>query len=896
MSDHPSRGVGVVESRLKPPAAPAVELRRHPLRERLLAGADKAGAVVLLCAPAGYGKTVLLRQLRAELLGRAQLAVWLSIDPRHQDPAALLAYLQAAAGAAGLPLPPTDSLDALRVARVNHAERQGGGGNRFFDELERLRDPAALAFIDELLGSAGPMLRVLLGSRQTPPLRLAKLLAAGRLIQLGPEELAFSFAETGEFLLRAASGAIGVAGLNLAYNHSLGWPGVLKILVQSAGGLEARLKAGQWSRAELHAYFEQEVLAGLTPAERELVDLLALTPDADAVLLQRVLGRSAPLQQLAARWPAIRKVDPERYGLHPLLQHCVATSLQRDHADRYVSHCRALAAHYRETGDSARAIDLLIDSGDHEAAITLLENEGRAMTLDGMPDRCVAWIARLPRARCDEHPNLLLAEAWAHVALHDVDIALQLLRRAETLQRLAAPQPVDEAFRGEAEMIRATAYAIGDDHDEALAAVERIPAGAGGISRELRSQRASVYAWHEFCSGRFTDGLQALFDGACFDEEHQGLLFYVYCSVIGGECYAGQGLIEAAEDEYRRSLKRVERLRGREAALAGVALGPLIDVLYETDRLDEALALSAGRTEQILKLPMPGSSGAGPVSLALAMFHRGAAREADELLERMTRLGEKRGIARVCAHALAARIWLALRGHQAGMVPALLGRLGALVQGGDMLGSPAGIVRYLAQLALLRTRIADGEDRSLLPQLSTLQHQVDLSGHRRLQVQIRALHAAVCWRSGRHDRAVELLSRAIVMGHGARLIRSIADEMAFAPQLIGSADLFAAVDPPYRAYLQRLIAAGLAPAPAIASPTPPETAEGLSADESGFTAREREILYLIARGLAAKHIARTLGISTQTAKWHLKNIYQKLGVHSRTSAVVAIQRLQLRAP
>lgn len=903
MKDHPSQGVRIVESRLKPPPAPAIELRRVALRERLLALAEQAAAVLLLCAPAGYGKTVLLRQLHTEMLGRAQVAIWLSIDPRHQDPDTFLGYLQAALHAAGLKLPRTNSLDALQVALVNHAERQGTALHLCIDGLEQLRDPAVLAFIDSLLESAGPMLRLLLGSRHMPPLRLAKLLAAGRLIQFGADELAFSFAETGEFLLRAASGAIGVTGLNLAYNYSLGWPGVLKILAQSAGphgGLETRLKAGQWPRAELHAYFEQEVLAGLSPAERQVVDMLALIPDADAALAQRVLGRPSALPQLAARYPSIRTVEPERYGLHPLLQRCVATSLQRDDQQRHIAYCRELAAHYREAGDSARAIDLLIDSGDHEGAIALLENEGRAMTLDGMPDRCVAWIARLPRARCDEHPNLLLAEAWAHIALHDVQIALDLLQRAEALQQVAAGAG-DPVFRSEAEMIRATAYAICDRHEEALAAVERMPIDAAGASarRELRAQRASVYAWYDFCRGHFADGLNTLFDGACFDEENQGLLFHVYCSVIGGECYAGQGLLEPAENEYRRSLKRVERLRGRDAALAGVALGPLIDVLYETDRLDEALALCAGRTEQILKLPMPGSTGAGPVSLALAMFHRGAAREADELLERMTRLGEKRGIARVCAHALATRIGLALRSHHAGMVPALLGRLGALVRDDGVLGSPGGIVRYLAQLALLRTRIADGETGSLLPLLVSLQHQVDLSGCRRIQVQVRALHAAVCWRGGRHEAAIELLSRAIVMGSGANLIRSIADEMSLAPQLIGSTELVAAVGTTRHAYLQRLITASQAPAAIAAAgiaSAPIEAAEGLSADESGFTAREREILYLIARGLAAKHIARTLGISTQTAKWHLKNIYQKLGVHSRNSAIAAIRRLQLRAP
>jgi LuxR family transcriptional regulator, maltose regulon positive regulatory protein len=60
-----------------------------------------------------------------------------------------------------------------------------------------------------------------------------------------------------------------------------------------------------------------------------------------------------------------------------------------------------------------------------------------------------------------------------------------------------------------------------------------------------------------------------------------------------------------------------------------------------------------------------------------------------------------------------------------------------------------------------------------------------------------------------------------------------------------------------------------------------------------FTGREREVLFLIERGLPVKHIARALDVSPDTAKFHLKNIYQKLGVHDRVAASEAIRKMQL---
>jgi two-component system, NarL family, nitrate/nitrite response regulator NarL len=57
-----------------------------------------------------------------------------------------------------------------------------------------------------------------------------------------------------------------------------------------------------------------------------------------------------------------------------------------------------------------------------------------------------------------------------------------------------------------------------------------------------------------------------------------------------------------------------------------------------------------------------------------------------------------------------------------------------------------------------------------------------------------------------------------------------------------------------------------------------------------LTAREREVLELVAAGLPNKAIARELGISEHTAKFHVGSLLGKLGAGSRTEAVTLATR------
>jgi DNA-binding NarL/FixJ family response regulator len=79
----------------------------------------------------------------------------------------------------------------------------------------------------------------------------------------------------------------------------------------------------------------------------------------------------------------------------------------------------------------------------------------------------------------------------------------------------------------------------------------------------------------------------------------------------------------------------------------------------------------------------------------------------------------------------------------------------------------------------------------------------------------------------------------------------------------------------------------------LVEPSESVRAEALSllASELGITAREAEVLELVARGYTNREIAESLYVSPKTASVHVTNILRKLGVSSRREAAAVAQRV-----
>lgn len=72
----------------------------------------------------------------------------------------------------------------------------------------------------------------------------------------------------------------------------------------------------------------------------------------------------------------------------------------------------------------------------------------------------------------------------------------------------------------------------------------------------------------------------------------------------------------------------------------------------------------------------------------------------------------------------------------------------------------------------------------------------------------------------------------------------------------------------------------------------PQPTVGMRPVRSDLTPREWEVLDLLSAGRATEQIARELDVTIETVRSHVKHLLRKLGVHSRSEAILAAQRLR----
>ncbi|MBQ1025406.1 LuxR C-terminal-related transcriptional regulator [Micromonospora sp. C95] len=482
-------GPPLLASRLAP-AVPGEPMVLRPRLARLLDDAVRR-PVTLLRAPAGWGKTTLLatwRRTRQEADPGAPMPAWVSVEA-GDDPDRLWSYLGAALRSvvdpAETPLPGrAPSPDELEILAAALAARDQPV-LLIVDDLHRITEPAALAGLEFLLRHSEQRLRLVAAGRTGPPLALHRLRLAGELTEIGPDDLAFTGDEIAD-LLTAHGVAVPVAAVARLRQLTGGWAAVLRIAALALG---ERPDPERWiselgaDQPEIAGYLRAEPLAGLAPADRELLRRAAIVDAVCADLAAALSGAADAEERLStlADDSGLLHHDggrPVWYRCHPLLADLLHRELARLPGDELRDlHLRA-AGWYAGNGRPAAALRHALAAGDWTAATDLFVIQWPELVPYERPPGVGPAPAPPPPEAVERDPELALACAAERALDGDAGAAVAYLRQAGRHSR-RLPQPRRNRF------------------GRLVAAVELTLARLAGDPQAIRSAAARLLATDE---------------------------------------------------------------------------------------------------------------------------------------------------------------------------------------------------------------------------------------------------------------------------------------------------------------------------------------------------------------------------------------------------------------
>jgi len=917
---HPDTLKPLVNSKLSVPRSGRRMLPRESLLARMLA--ERRRRCFVLQSPAGYGKTTALAAWCRALAPLGYDVAWLSLDSDDDDPATWLDYLLAAVAKVDPAISRNAMLlDGLGVERGDLDQNgiecavialvQGIMKHRrefviAFDDLDHVVDARILEALQWLLDYAPDNLHLAFASRGPVPLALDRLRAQDLTLEFNLGDLRFS-PEEAEHFLKAQLGEIETASARRLNDLADGWVSGLQLFSLS---LKKKRRAATSQAVDLtireqvrdertfSTYFEREVLSKLAPAELDLLTRAAACERFCASLCAALCaGETLDRAGVAHRLERLEndnlfiaplnQSDREHwYRLHPLLRETLLHRFESwSEGARREVHASA-RQWFLEHGHLGEAVFHTLKSGEPARAAALIEQYAQTLSLRGEMRTLASLMRQLPPEQVQASPAL---RAWvARQQLYH----LEFDACAATLDALEADLRLQPTDRFTIVLLRATLAIERDDVDGAIALLPALLAVPPTVGPLASAGVRNVLTWIYLQIGDYARAREIEATDAPVPDVDGEPLLGAAQGALTGRCFVGlrhafEGQINQAERIYRAVLREAER-RGRScnhpASVAAVLLG---EILYEQNQNDAARELLEGRVEILERVGIPDIVRRGMLVLSGARWEAGHRLEAFAHLERLEDYASTFGLNRLLGASLAAQASRRLALGEFHVAQACLERLRALDAATALRDERVfNVLSFHARSTAIRVGIAMGDHEQAALMLDPLIAYCEVKGRADHVAPLRLQRAVVDMALGRPAQALPNVVNALGAGHRLGLLRRLLDAVMAPLALIDEVVRHAPLDPVLGFYVERLRAAQ----PRL----PAEREHGEAADArrrsaatglNALSEREIDVIRLLGEALSTKKIARTLGLSPETVKWHLTRIYGKLGVSGRDEAV-----------
>lgn len=868
-----------------PPFGQDVLVQRPRLVERLSAGLR--GPVTLVVAPAGSGKTSLMRSWRRTRGDRP--TAWVSLDEDDNDPIRFWRYVVAGLetvlgervsparehlDGSGRPHP-----DAVVTTLINILAGQHDDVVLVLDDMHAIEDPAVHESLTFLIERQPPCLRLLIVSRVDPPLPLARWRARGQLAEIRAADLRFTEPEASELLASIVDERLTAEQVAALTERTEGWAAGLLLAALALRGNDdtaAFLDRFTGSHHFVMTYLLEDVLAHLQEDVQQFLQDTSILGQLSGELCDALTGRDdgeRMLRQLTEANMFIQPLDDSGrwYRYHQLFAGMLRHRLQQTAPERVSELHQRASAWFDAQSLTNQAIDHALLGGDYRGAANRIARV-EARHLRGGTATIRRWIEQLPGDIVASEPKLCMSMAWSCLISGPLTAVDGWLRRASDA---APPGTPGNVVHGEAAAIRAAVASFAGDMrttiDEAEIAMRLLAEDNSHLRGFVAMGLGQAYRFEarlDASNGSYREAVRL--------SERTGNLYVMLDSLSDlGMVLMQQGKLREAEKIFRQARQVVADNRVEHLPVAGSVAVIWPELQRERHQLDNALdtvrhGIELGELADKRDLLITGYRTLGKILWSTGDWD--GAREA---------LRESFDHARDYGLDHTARTIDALQTNLAIAHGDIASALDWMARAPDSAGMP-GRVRESETLTRARVLLATGEAGTALTLANALLDEAEREGWVWTALSARVVLACAREARGDQDGALYDLGEALRRAAPEGFVRVFLDEGTRVLALLRKAetrDIEAA-------YARVLLDAAGTPATEAQKPTSARMIDPLSE-------REETVLRLLNAGLSSPEIARELYVSPSTVRTHVKSIYRKLDVHSRDQAVARAREMAL---
>ncbi len=855
-----------------------------------------SGRLTLISAPAGSGKTTLLSQW---ITDRKPKVAWVSLDERDNDLKRFLAYLLTALervevhideeNLTSLISPGGVEVEAIAASIMNQILQ---GDERFvlvLDDYHSITARGVHDLVEYILQNMPHNMHLILATRADPPLRLGRLRAAGDLVEVRLADLRFEGEWVDKYLREVHGLTLSTEDVRKLEHRTEGWVAGLQLAslaMKNADDIRGFIDHFSGGHTYVAEYLTDEVLRGL---DHEVQDFLLSTS-----LLDRL---TAPLcdfvREAGDSLGILKRLDEANIFLVPLdsegiwfrYHHLFADLLQKQlhekQTEAAVFKLYERASQWcEEQGLIPEAVEYALQGQLRVRSLDLLDPIVEGMIRKGEIDSFMGWAGQLPEELIATRPNVAVFYAWV------------LLFRGEDPNVpdaiLGALTPASDAAAGRIHAVESlnaffSRRDLRDAELQARQALRLLPEEDVFFRNMAVYNLSGVY----YLQGRRREGLELLYESAEMGRKSGNVLLAVTALCrIGtiqlhiGELFEAKRLFDQALDLARDQEGYVLPV----AFAAKLGLGKIYRAWNEPekarDHLEDALRKGAqGRLSYAIE---------AHDTLAFVQESLGHSVEATELIGKAADLASQTEMTQSDdAYIASQAALLSIRQDRIGdaelwaSTRALDERL---EQDANAELSPGErIIRLYETMVYARLLLAKNRSKEALRVLDQLDFERAEQIPTSKQIECLLLSSLTYDRLNRRQEALTQLQLALELAQPGNELGLFLDEGRHLFNLLVQLDAQPATEP-FQAQIQGSFEA--------------QYAEGEDRDRSEvlietLTNREAEVLQFLLTELTVPEIAKELYIAESTVRTHIKNLYGKLGVHSRFEAVVRARELEL---